>query len=68
MMDTTRKIEQIAAINQEVINNDDFKENHLVIIARCNDGTVWQITPDDYHASWHQLPDIPQPDVKGDAK
>jgi hypothetical protein len=62
-MDQTRKIEQITAINQKVA---ETKDHQLVVIARCNDNTVWMTRPDAYNPYWSQLPDIPQPDVKGD--
>lgn len=65
-MDHTRKIEQITAINQEVADAEGTKENQLVVIARCNDNTVWMTRPDAYNPYWSQLPDIPQPDAKGD--
>lgn len=66
MMDNTRKIEQIAAINQLMESDEGSKENYLVVVARCNDGTVWTISPNEFRSSWHQLPDIPQPDPNGD--
>lgn len=61
-MDHTRKIEQINTINQIVPGLEDTTENQLVVVARCNDGTVWMTYPDASRPYWRQLPDMPQPE------
>lgn len=62
-MEAPRKIQQIAALTFGTKS-----EQQLITVALCNDGSVWSIRPDKLNPYWEQLPDIPQPEAKGDAK
>ena len=36
------------------------EENELRVVALCDDGSVWQIQPDERTPRWFKLPEIPQ--------
>jgi hypothetical protein len=50
----TRRVVQIAA--------SESSKTHMTVVALCDDGSIWQITPDTESIlgpSWKKLPEIP---------